>query len=204
MIAGDRKSCNANKISISVRPPMCHSREGGNPYSTSLRGEFANLEDGYPAHAEWIPAFAGMTGWPTGWPRARATSGMGWLTHPSGMPVKAAARGQRLASRYPVSLRLPRYAWPRSRLGAAPSIGKQNVGWVEARNPTFERCASAPYMFSAASRDPHETCALAMHRRSALPVFIPARHVIDNTKSPAPTPACATIAPRETRDVGCA
>ena len=72
MIAGDRKSCNANKISISTRPPMCgprpapHSREGGNPYSTSLRGELASLKDSYSAHAQWIPAFAGMTAWPTG------------------------------------------------------------------------------------------------------------------------------------------
>ena len=66
MIAGDRESCNANKISISTRPPMCHSREGGNPYSTSLRGELASLEDSYPAHAQWIPAFAGMTGWGAG------------------------------------------------------------------------------------------------------------------------------------------
>ena len=79
MIAGDRKSCNANKISISTRPPMCgprpaphsrprlkHSRAGysGNPYGNSLRGELASLEDSYPAHAQWIPAFAGMTGWP--------------------------------------------------------------------------------------------------------------------------------------------
>ena len=61
---------------------VCHSRECGNPYGNSLRGELASLEDSYPAHAQWIPAFAGMTGWPTGWPRARArtraTSGTDW------------------------------------------------------------------------------------------------------------------------------
>ena len=89
MIAGDRKSCNANKISISVRTPMCHSREGGNPYSTSLRGELASLEDSYPAHAQWIPAVAGMTGWPTGWPRARAKSGISPFTLSAGMPGEA-------------------------------------------------------------------------------------------------------------------
>ena len=88
MNAGDRKSCNANKISISVRPPLCHSREGGNPYSTSLRGELASLEDSYPAHAQWIPAFAGMTGWP------RATSWESPLTLSASMPVKIMTRGQ--------------------------------------------------------------------------------------------------------------
>ena len=127
MIAGDRKSCNANKISISVRPPLCHSREGGNPYSTSLRGELASLGDSYPAHAQWIPAFAGMT------------NRISPLTLSAGMPVEAVARGQRRASAYPVSMRLSRHAWPRSRLGAAPSNGKQNVGWVEERNPTSLR-----------------------------------------------------------------
>ena len=118
MIAGDRKSCNANKVSLSVRPPMCgprpaphsrprlkHSRAGysGNPYSTSLRGELASLEDSYPAHAQWIPSppsrglkAAGMTGWP----RARATRLERQFTPSKGMPAKAMARGQRLASGY--------------------------------------------------------------------------------------------------------
>ena len=133
MIAGDRKSCNANKISISVRPPLCHSREGGNPYSTSLRGELASLGDSYPAHAQWIPAFAGMT------------NRISPLTLSAGMPVEAVARGQRRASAYPVSMRLPRHALPRSngprptRLGAVPSNGKDNVGWVAERNPTSLR-----------------------------------------------------------------
>ena len=110
MNAGDRKSCNANKISISTRPPMCHSRPrlkhsragySGNPYSTSLRGERASLEDSYPAHAQWIPAFAGMTGWPSGWPRARATSGISPFTLSAGTPITAMARGRRLASSTP-------------------------------------------------------------------------------------------------------
>ena len=107
MIAGDRKSCDENKISISTRLPMCHSREGGNPCSTSLRGELASLKDSYSAHAQWIPSppswglkAAGMTGWPTGWPRARATRLERQFTPSKGMPAKAVARGQRLASRY--------------------------------------------------------------------------------------------------------
>ena len=105
MTAVDRKSCNANKISISVRTPMCHSRPrlkhsragySGKPYSNSLRGELASLKDTYPAHAQWIPAFAGMTGWP----RVRATRLERQFTPSKGMPVKAMARGQRLAAGY--------------------------------------------------------------------------------------------------------
>ena len=63
MIAGDR--CAAQGIDPQSSKG-CHSREGGNPYSTSLRGELASLKDSYSAHTQWIPAFAGMTGWPTG------------------------------------------------------------------------------------------------------------------------------------------
>ena len=69
MIAGDR--CVTQGIgqqSFEVchsRPRLKHSRAGytGNPYGNSLRGELVSLEDSYPAHAQWIPAFAGMTGW---------------------------------------------------------------------------------------------------------------------------------------------
>ena len=104
MIAGDRKSCNANKISISTRPPMCHSRPrlkhsragySGNPYSASLLGELVSLEARYTADRKWIPAFAGMTGWGAGpgWPTAigppRATSGIGRPTLFTNTPVEA-------------------------------------------------------------------------------------------------------------------
>ena len=59
------------------RPRLKHSRAGysGNPYGTSLRGVRVSLEASFPAHAQWIPAFAGMTGWPTGWPRAGLQTG---------------------------------------------------------------------------------------------------------------------------------
>ena len=68
MITGDR--CAAQGIDpqsskgCHSRPRLKHSRAGysGNPYSTSLRGELASLKDSYSAHAQWIPAFAGMTG----------------------------------------------------------------------------------------------------------------------------------------------
>ena len=98
---------------------VCHSRESGNPYGTSLRGELASLKDSYPAHAQWIPAIAGMTGWGAGpgWPTAigppRATSGIGRLTLSTGMPVEA------------VSMRLPRHALPRGKLAAVPGNAKK-------------------------------------------------------------------------------
>ena len=75
MIAGDRCVSEhiAKQNSTPVRKPRCHSRPrlkhsragySGNPYGTSLHGELASLEAGYPAYAQWIPAFAGMTsGW---------------------------------------------------------------------------------------------------------------------------------------------
>ena len=141
MITGDRKSCNANKISISTRPPMCHSREGGNPYSTSLRGELASLKDSYSAHAQWIPAFAGMTRWPTGWPRARAraTRRIDRLALSTGMPVKA------------VSMRLPRHALPRGKLAAVPGNAK-NVRWIK-RGINMARGHPAwPYVTQKATR----------------------------------------------------
>ena len=54
MIAGDRKSCNANKISISVRTPTPSAIKSS---SARRRGP----SDFYERH--WIPAVAGMTGW---------------------------------------------------------------------------------------------------------------------------------------------
>ena len=66
MIAGDRCVSEhiAKQNSTPVRKSRCHSRVGGNPYGTSLHEELASLEAGYPAYAQWIPAFAGMTsGW---------------------------------------------------------------------------------------------------------------------------------------------
>ena len=82
MITGDR--CAAQGIDpqsskgCQSRPRLKHSRAGysGNPCGASLRGELASLEAGCPAYAPWIPVPQGhaeMTGWPTGWPRARAT-----------------------------------------------------------------------------------------------------------------------------------
>ena len=49
MIAGDR--CATQGI-VRQSSSDCHSREGGNPYSTSLRGELASLKDSYSAHAD--------------------------------------------------------------------------------------------------------------------------------------------------------
>ncbi len=49
------------KGSTRVRTPGCHSRESGNPWGTSLSGALVSFEDGCPARAKWIPAFAGMT-----------------------------------------------------------------------------------------------------------------------------------------------
>ena len=217
MIAGDRESCNANKISISVRTPMCHSRESGNPWGTSLSGELASLEDGCPANtqrisayagmtrkcrvriahaaltsretvglrschrydgaasrrgmkrvrsahptivrtkichsreggnpfgfcvreerlnieanflvdAKWIPAYAGMTGWPTGWPWARATIGMGWPALTLGMPVTAA------------SMRFVGHALPRTKHTAAPGNAKKYRAQISYAGLLVRRC----------------------------------------------------------------
>ncbi len=95
MIIGDR--CAAQGIDpqsskdCHSRPRLKHSRAGysGNPCGSSLRGELASLEASFPAHAQWIPAFAGMTGWPTGWPRARATNRIGRFTLSTDMLVEA-------------------------------------------------------------------------------------------------------------------
>ena len=65
------------------RPPR-HSREGGNPYGACSIKERLGFGAGYPDYAQWIPAFAGMTGWgagpgwPTGWPRARQAGCGSW------------------------------------------------------------------------------------------------------------------------------
>ena len=135
MIAGDRCVSEhiAKQNSTPVRKPRCHSRPrlkhsragySGNPYGTSLHGELASLEAGYPAYAQWIPAFAGMTGWGAGpgWPTAigppRATSGIDRLTLSTGMPVKA------------IFMRLPGHAPPRRRLAAVPGNAK-NVRWIK-------------------------------------------------------------------------
>ena len=120
MIPSDPKSCNANKVSLSVRTPAPSAIKSSSP---QRRGP----SDFYEGH--WIPAVAGMTGWP------RATNRISPLT----LPVKAAARGWRLATGYAVFMRLTRHAWPRSRLGAAPSNGKHNVAWVKVPNPTSRR-----------------------------------------------------------------
>ena len=50
-------------LSCSPRPVASlglpgHSREGGNPWGTSLSGALVSFEDGCPARAKWIPAFA--------------------------------------------------------------------------------------------------------------------------------------------------
>ena len=92
------------------RRPPGHSRVGGNPYGTSLHGALVSFEDGYPANAQWIPAFAGMRGWP------RATRGMGRASLSTGMPVKA------------VSMRLSRHALPGARLDAAPGKATNKCG----------------------------------------------------------------------------
>ena len=102
MIAGDRTQRNVKKSSTPVRKPRCHSRVGGNPWGTSLSGALVSFEDGCPARAKWIPAFAGMRGWP------RATRGMGRVSLSTGMPVKA------------VSMRLSGHALPDARLDAVP------------------------------------------------------------------------------------
>ena len=47
-----------------VRILECHSREGGNPWGIRLRAERLNFEERFRAGAKWIPAFAGMRGWP--------------------------------------------------------------------------------------------------------------------------------------------
>ena len=76
-----------------VRILECHSREGGNPWGMCLRAERLNFEDRFLGDAKWIPAFAGMSGWPTGWPRARATRGQGLLRLSTDMPIEAMALG---------------------------------------------------------------------------------------------------------------
>ena len=89
MITGDR--CAAQGIDPQSSKG-CHSRESGNPCGASLRGELASLEAGCPAYAQWIPVpqwHAEKTGWPTGWPRARATSGTDWLVRSADVPVEA-------------------------------------------------------------------------------------------------------------------
>ena len=50
-------------LSCHSRPRLKHSRAGysGNPWGTSLSGALVSFEDGCPARAKWIPAFAGMT-----------------------------------------------------------------------------------------------------------------------------------------------
>ena len=84
-----------------VRILRCHSRAGGNPYGTSLRNERASLEAGYSACAQWIPSHAGMTAWPTGWPRARATIRIGQIILSVGVPGET------------LSMRLSKHALPR-------------------------------------------------------------------------------------------
>ena len=104
------------------RPRLQHSRAGysGNPFGFCLREERLNIEANFLVDAKWIPAYAGMTGWPTGWPwaRASATSGDGWRDSSINRPAR----------------------------GGSPTFGhtpvgkhKQNVGWVEERNPTSPR-----------------------------------------------------------------
>ena len=66
MIAGDRTQRNVKKSSTPARTPSCHSRESGNPYGACSIKERLGFGAGYPDYAQWIPAFAGMTGW--GWP----------------------------------------------------------------------------------------------------------------------------------------
>ncbi len=75
------------------RPRLKHSRAGysGNPWGTSQRVELANRTDGYPANAQWIPAFAGMRGWP------RATRRMGRVTLSADKPAKAVVQFQPLS-----------------------------------------------------------------------------------------------------------
>ena len=90
MIAGDRTQRNVKKSSTPARTPSGHSREGGNPWGTSLSGALVSFEDGCPARAKWIPAFAGMT------------RGMGRVSLSTGKHAKAVAQCQ------PPSMRL----WP--------------------------------------------------------------------------------------------
>ena len=66
------------------RPPG-RSRESGNPWGTSLSGALVSFEDGCPANAQWIPAFAGMT------------RGMGRVSLSTGKPAKAVAQCQPLS-----------------------------------------------------------------------------------------------------------
>ena len=68
-----------------VRILECHSREGGNPWGMCLRAERLNFEDRFLGDAKWIPAYAGMSGWP--W----ATRGQGLLRLSTDMPVEAMA-----------------------------------------------------------------------------------------------------------------
>ena len=56
MIAGDR--CVTQGIGQQSFE-VCHSRESGNPYGNSLRGELASLKDSYSAHTQWIPRLRG-------------------------------------------------------------------------------------------------------------------------------------------------
>ena len=127
MIASDRTQRNVKKSSTPVRKPRCHSRVGGNPWGTSLSGALVSFEDGCPARAKWIPAFAGMT------------RGMGRASLSTGMPVKA------------VFMRLPGHAPPRRRLAAVPGNAK-NVRWIK-RGINMARGHPAwPYVTQKATR----------------------------------------------------
>ena len=107
------------------RPRLKHSRArySGNPYGASLRDERASLEAGYSTCAQWIPAYAEMTAWPTGWPRARATIRISQIILSIRVPGETLSMG------------LSRHALPIAKREAAPGNANKKcrvdqVKWI--------------------------------------------------------------------------
>ena len=89
-----------------------------------------------------IPAFAGMTGWPTGWPWPRTTIGMGWPALTLGMPLTA------------ISMRFVGHALPGTKRGAASGKAQKYRAQINDAGLLVRRCDERNHVAFVATVNP--------------------------------------------------